>query len=139
VGHAYEKAQKSFLRCLLRDFQSMSADEYTNDFCDDGLVILFNIFKECEVSLARFCGIDCSSCLASLKEIEVMYAVLWDSYIGYPVQYLQMQGGLCAVRCACAVLWDRSKTLVININRKSHEKWCQYSGYRRWKKQPKNS
>ena len=49
VGHAYEKAQKSFLRCLLRDFQSMSADEYTNDFCDDGLVILFNIFKECEV------------------------------------------------------------------------------------------
>ena len=49
LGHAYEKAQKSFLRCLLRDFQSMSADEYTNDFCDDGLVILFNIFKECEV------------------------------------------------------------------------------------------
>ena len=49
VGHAYERAQKSFLRCLLRDFQSMSADEYTNDFCDDGLVILFNIFKECEV------------------------------------------------------------------------------------------
>ena len=53
VGHAYEKAQKSFLRCLLRDFQSMSADEYTNDFCDDGLVILFNIFKECEVRRHR--------------------------------------------------------------------------------------
>lgn len=59
VGHAYERAQKSFLRCLLRDFQSMSADEYTNDFCDDGLVILFSIFKECEVRGAW--AVACSS------------------------------------------------------------------------------
>lgn len=50
VGHAFERGQKSFLTCLLRDFQSMSADEYTNGFCEDGLVILFNIFKECEVT-----------------------------------------------------------------------------------------
>ena len=50
VGHAYERGQKAFLKCLLRDFQSMPINEYTSDFCEDGLVILFNIFKECEVT-----------------------------------------------------------------------------------------
>ena len=50
VGHAYERGQKAFLECLLRDFQSMPTNEYTSDFCEDGLVILFNIFKECEVT-----------------------------------------------------------------------------------------
>jgi len=73
VGHAYEKAQKSFLRCLLRDFQSMSADEYTNDFCDDGLVILFNIFKECEeVALSKELASVLSCCFGSdpLQEIK---------------------------------------------------------------------
>ena len=52
IGHAYETGQKSFLRSVLSDFQTMSADEYTKDFCEDGLVILFNIFEECEVTEA---------------------------------------------------------------------------------------
>ena len=64
VGHAYERAQKSFLRCLLRDFQSISADEYTNDFCDDGLAILFNIFRECEVRRA------CTACICICYNID---------------------------------------------------------------------
>ena len=52
IGHAYDTGQKSSLRSVLNDFQTMSADEYTKDFCEDGLVILFNIFEECEVTEA---------------------------------------------------------------------------------------
>ncbi|KAL9955461.1 hypothetical protein ACROYT_G036789 [Oculina patagonica] len=75
VGHAYERGQKSFLRCLLRDFQSMSTDEYTNDFCEDGLVILFNIFKECEDhALSKELASVLSCCFGHepLKEIEAL-------------------------------------------------------------------
>lgn len=75
VGYAFERGQKSFLRCLLRDFQSMSADEYTNDFCDDGLVILFNIFKECEdqaISKELASVLSCCFGHGALKEIEAL-------------------------------------------------------------------
>ncbi|KAJ7384423.1 Ankyrin repeat and BTB/POZ domain-containing protein 2 [Desmophyllum pertusum] len=75
VGHAYERGQKAFLRCLLRDFQSMTTDEYTNDFCEDGLVILFNIFKECEdLTLAKELASVLSCCFGreGLNEIEAL-------------------------------------------------------------------
>ncbi|CAH3147206.1 unnamed protein product [Porites lobata] len=92
VGHAYEKAQKSFLRCLLRDFQSMSADEYTNDFCDDGLVILFNIFKECEdFALSKELASVLSNCFGSeplqeIKELPITQASIriGPDYINSP-------------------------------------------------------
>ncbi|XP_031569539.1 ankyrin repeat and BTB/POZ domain-containing protein BTBD11-like [Actinia tenebrosa] len=38
----------SQIRCLLRDFHSISQSDYTAEFCDDGLTLLFTIFKECQ-------------------------------------------------------------------------------------------
>ncbi|XP_058948817.2 ankyrin repeat and BTB/POZ domain-containing protein 3-like isoform X3 [Pocillopora verrucosa] len=75
VGHAYERGQKAFLECLLRDFQSMPTNEYTSDFCEDGLVILFNIFKECEdLALSKELASVLSCCFSRqpLKEIEIL-------------------------------------------------------------------
>ncbi|EDO34265.1 predicted protein, partial [Nematostella vectensis] len=46
--HAYEQGQTAHARCLFRDFQSIPVNEYTVEFCEDGLAVLFHIFRECE-------------------------------------------------------------------------------------------
>lgn len=75
VGHAYEQGQKAFLKCLLRDFQSMPTSEYASNFCEDGLGILFNIFKECEdLTLSKELASVLSCCFGRqpLKEIKIL-------------------------------------------------------------------
>ncbi|XP_068761197.1 ankyrin repeat and BTB/POZ domain-containing protein 2-like isoform X2 [Montipora capricornis] len=89
VGHAYETGQKSFLRSLLSDFQSMSADEYTKDFCDDGVVILFNIFKECEdLAISKELASVLSCCFGSEPLQEIMDLPVMETGIRIGADYI---------------------------------------------------
>ena len=50
LNTAVQLHRKAVVQCLLRDFGSIKIEEYDDEFVDEGLPLMFDIFKHSKVS-----------------------------------------------------------------------------------------